>query len=138
MRGLHHFKRISISRSLFSFSNATSPGAVTTRRSLYSLSRSLLSSTPYAAGGCCRETPPLHSPWSALQRRGVKVNAIQLRAGNVIERTGRTFRVVEAEHKQQGRGGASIQVELRDVDTGNKLNLRFGSEESVESMLLIP
>lgn len=30
------------------------------------------------------------------------------------------------------------QVELRDVDTGNKLNLRFGSEESVESMLLIP
>lgn len=30
------------------------------------------------------------------------------------------------------------QVELRDVDTGNKLNLRFGSEESVESMLFIP
>lgn len=30
------------------------------------------------------------------------------------------------------------QVELRDVDNGNKLNLRFGTEESVESMLLIP
>ncbi|XP_010448291.1 PREDICTED: uncharacterized protein LOC104730777 isoform X2 [Camelina sativa] len=135
MRGLYHFKRISVFRSLLSFSNATSPGALTTRRSLYSLSRSL-SSAPYVSGGCCRETPLLHSPWSALQRRGVKVNAIQLRAGNVIERTGRTFRVVEAEHKQQGRGGASIQVELRDVDSGNKLNLRFGSEESVEKVFV--
>lgn len=26
------------------------------------------------------------------------------------------------------------QVELRDVDNGSKLNLRFGAEESVESM----
>ncbi|CAL9226908.1 unnamed protein product [Arabidopsis halleri] len=135
MRGLHHLKRISIVRSLFTFSNITSPGALTTRRSLYSLSR-LLSSTPNAAGGCYRETPPLQSPWSAVQRRGVKVNAIQLRAGNVIERTGLVFEVVEAEHKQQGRGGASIQVELRDVDTGNKLNLRFGSEESVEKVFV--
>ncbi|XP_010433521.1 PREDICTED: uncharacterized protein LOC104717616 isoform X2 [Camelina sativa] len=135
MRGLYHFKRFSFFRSLLSFAIATSPGALTTSRSLYSLSRSL-SSAPYAAGGCCRETPLLHSPWSALQRRGVKVNAIQLRAGNVIERTGRTFRVVEAEHKQQGRGGASIQVELRDVDSGNKLNLRFGSEESVEKVFV--
>lgn len=28
------------------------------------------------------------------------------------------------------------QVELRDVDNGNKLNLRFGTEESVESMFV--
>ncbi|EOA18350.1 hypothetical protein CARUB_v10006870mg, partial [Capsella rubella] len=128
MRGLHHFKRISVFRSLFSLSNATLLEPLTTRRSLYSLSGSL-SSAPYAAGGYCRETPPLYSPWSTVQRRGVKVNAIQLRPGNVIERT-------EAEHKQQGRGGASIQVELRDVDSGNKLNLRFGSEESVEKVFV--
>ncbi|CAA7053732.1 unnamed protein product, partial [Microthlaspi erraticum] len=104
-------------------------------RSLYSLSRSILSQARQGitAG---RETSPLDSLWSAIQRRGVKVNAIQLRPGNVIERTGRTFRVVEAEHKQQGRGGASIQVELRDVDNGNKLNLRFGTEESVEKVFV--
>ncbi|KAJ0264178.1 hypothetical protein HA466_0025780 [Hirschfeldia incana] len=106
-------------------------------RSLYSLTRSLLSRVSHGiavetAGGCHRETRALGSLWSALQSRGVKVNAIQLRAGNVIERSGRTFRVVESEHKQQGRGGASIQVELRDVDNGSKLNLRFGAEESVE------
>ncbi|CAH2053606.1 unnamed protein product [Thlaspi arvense] len=110
-------------------------------RSLYSLRRSLLSHVRHgipvgSAGECCRETPPLGSLWSAVQRRGVKVNAIQLRTGNVIERTGRTFRVVEAEHKQQGRGGASIHVELRDVDNGSKLNLRFGAEESVEKVFV--
>ncbi|KAF3586336.1 hypothetical protein F2Q69_00031522 [Brassica cretica] len=88
------------------------------------------------SGGCSRETRALGSLWSALQSRGVKVNAIQLRPGNVIERTGRTFRVVESEHKQQGRGGASIQVELRDVDNGSKLNLRFGPEESVEKVFV--
>ncbi|VVA97761.1 unnamed protein product [Arabis nemorensis] len=113
-----------------------------TRRSLYSLSRSLLSHVRHgiaidpAAGGCCREAPPLDSLWSAVQHRGVKVNAIQLRQGNVIERAGWVFEVVEAEHKQQGRGGASMQVELRDVDNGNKLNLRFGTEESVEKVFV--
>ncbi|KAF3555969.1 hypothetical protein F2Q69_00015333 [Brassica cretica] len=63
-------------------------------RSLYSLSRSLLSRVSHVAtsGGCSRETRALGSLWSALQSRGVKVNAIQLRPGNVIERTGRTFR----------------------------------------------
>ncbi|KAJ0264179.1 hypothetical protein HA466_0025780 [Hirschfeldia incana] len=110
-------------------------------RSLYSLTRSLLSRVSHGiavetAGGCHRETRALGSLWSALQSRGVKVNAIQLRAGNVIERSGRTFRVVESEHKQQGRGGASIQVELRDVDNGSKLNLRFGAEESVEKVFV--
>ncbi|KAL0743254.1 hypothetical protein Bca4012_084767 [Brassica carinata] len=118
-------------------------------RSLYSLTRSLLSNVRQgiageSGGGCYRETRALGSLWSALQSRGVKVNAIQssswlfiqLRPGNVIERTGRTFRVVESEHKQQGRGGASIQVELRDVDNGSKLNLRFGAEESVEKVFV--
>ncbi|CAF1934186.1 unnamed protein product [Brassica oleracea] len=110
-------------------------------RSLYSLSRSLLSRVSHGitvatSGGCSGETRALGSLWSALQSRGVKVNAIQLRPGNVIERTGRTFRVVESEHKQQGRGGASIQVELRDVDNGSKLNLRFGPEESVEKVFV--
>lgn len=29
-----------------------------------------------------------------------------------------------------------LQMELRDVDNGNKVSLRFGTEESVESMHL--
>ncbi|XP_021891105.1 uncharacterized protein LOC110809546 isoform X2 [Carica papaya] len=50
--------------------------------------------------------------------------------------SGHVYRVVEAEHKQQGRGGAMMQVELRDVDTGSKVSLRFGTEEPVERVFV--
>ncbi|KAJ7009421.1 hypothetical protein NC653_000181 [Populus alba x Populus x berolinensis] len=102
-------------------------------------------------------------PWFAIQHRGVKVNAIHLRPGNVIEKSGRIFEVVDAEHKQRGRGGAILTVllffflsilnpnyhkffhclimcevtlELRDVDSGNKQTLRFGAEEAVERVFV--
>ncbi|XWS11554.1 hypothetical protein CRYUN_Cryun37aG0008200 [Craigia yunnanensis] len=78
----------------------------------------------------------LSSPWSASQYRGVKVNAIHLRPGNVIEKSGRVYQIVESEHKQRGRGGALMQVELRDVDNGNKVSLRFGTEEPVERVFV--
>ncbi|GLU19596.1 hypothetical protein SLE2022_358370 [Rubroshorea leprosula] len=78
----------------------------------------------------------LRSPWSAIQNRGVKVNAINVRPGNVIEKTGRVYQVIGSEHRQRGRGGAMIQMELRDVDTGNKVSLRFGTEEPVERVFV--
>ncbi|KAH8523013.1 hypothetical protein H0E87_003610 [Populus deltoides] len=75
-------------------------------------------------------------PWFAIQHRGVKVNAIHLRPGNVIEKSGRIFEVVDAEHKQRGRGGAILTLELRDVDSGNKQTFRFGAEEAVERVFV--
>ncbi|XP_010545315.1 PREDICTED: uncharacterized protein LOC104817736 [Tarenaya hassleriana] len=130
-----------ISRSLFFFFLDSTSRRTLTTTSRYCLNRSVLSPLRYGIGIASdgesrRQSYLLDSLWSTVQRRGVKVNAIQLRAGNVIERSGRTFRVVGAEHKQQGRGGASIQVELRDVDNGSKVNLRFGSEESVEKVFV--
>ncbi|KAH7560373.1 hypothetical protein JRO89_XS10G0006900 [Xanthoceras sorbifolium] len=80
--------------------------------------------------------PLLRSPWLATQHRGVKVNASHVKPGNVIEKTGKIYRVLDAEHKQQGRGGAMMQMELRDVDTGNKVSLRFGTEEAVERVFV--
>lgn len=59
-----------------------------------------------------------------------------MKSGNVIERTGRFYQVIEHGHRQRGRGGAIIQMELRDVDTGNKVSLRFGPEESVEKVFV--
>ncbi|XP_021714946.1 uncharacterized protein LOC110682903 isoform X2 [Chenopodium quinoa] len=58
------------------------------------------------------------SPWSVYQRRGVKVAGSEVRTGNIVQRKGRIYQVIKAQHTQHGRGGASIQVELRDVDTG--------------------
>ncbi|KAJ0623774.1 putative ribosomal protein L2, domain 2 [Helianthus annuus] len=44
--------------------------------------------------------------------------------------------VVKAQHSTQGRGGAIIQVELRDVDSGNKVNERFRTDETVEKIFV--
>ncbi|TXG73058.1 hypothetical protein EZV62_001637 [Acer yangbiense] len=85
---------------------------------LSSLDCHISSSTAAVGNG---GAPLLRSPWSATQNRGVKVNASH---------------VLESEHKQRGRGGAMMQLELRDVDTGNKVSLRFGTEEAVESSLV--
>ncbi|KAG8655016.1 elongation factor P [Manihot esculenta] len=76
------------------------------------------------------------SPWSTVQSRGIKVTAIHLKPGNVIERKGKIYEVLEAEHKQRGRGGAMMQVELRNIDGGNKESLRFGTEEAVEKVFV--
>ncbi|KAK1587261.1 hypothetical protein Q3G72_011204 [Acer saccharum] len=100
---------------------------------LSSLDCHISSST--AAGGN-GGAPLLRSPWSATQNRGVKVNASHVKPGNVIEKTGKIYQVLESEHKQRGRGGAMMQLELRDVDTGNKVSLRFGTEEAVERVFV--
>lgn len=79
---------------------------------------------------------PLVSPWSAIQHRGVKVLGSDVRVGNVVEKKGRIYQVLKAQHTQQGRGGATIQVELRDVDSGSKLNERFRTDETLERVFV--
>ncbi|XP_031099605.1 uncharacterized protein LOC116003806 [Ipomoea triloba] len=97
---------------------------------------------------CIHSSPSLHSlnnsesllkphrflafPWSATQLRGVKLRGADVKPGNVIERKGKIYQVVKTQHTTQGRGGAIIQVELRDVDSGNKVNERFRTDEAVE------
>jgi elongation factor P len=62
----------------------------------------------------------------------MKINANELRAGNVMEFRGKLWAVAKAQHITPGKGGAFVQVELRDVRDGTKLNERFRSGESVE------
>ncbi|KAI3905612.1 hypothetical protein MKX01_036521, partial [Papaver californicum] len=45
-------------------------------------------------------------------------------------------KVLKAQHTQQGRGGAIIQVELRDVDSGNKVTERFHTGEAMERVFV--
>ncbi|XP_042480019.1 elongation factor P isoform X2 [Macadamia integrifolia] len=74
----------------------------------------------------------LVTPWSAVQNRGAKVLGTDVRPGNVIQRKDRIYQVLKAQHTQHGRGGATIQVELRDVDSGNKITERFRTDEAIE------
>ena len=64
----------------------------------------------------------------------IKGNAI--RPGNIIEHKDRLWRAVRIQHTQPGKGGAYLQVELKDVRDGTKLNERFRSSEDVERVRL--
>jgi len=66
----------------------------------------------------------------------MKINGNAVRPGNVIEHKGRLWRAVRIQHTQPGKGGAYMQVELRDIRDGTKLNERFRASETVERVRL--
>lgn len=61
-----------------------------------------------------------------------KVNASQIRAGNVIILNDKLFVVLKAQNVQPGKGAAVTQLEMRGVVDGVKTNERFRTTESVE------
>lgn len=62
----------------------------------------------------------------------MKISGNAIRPGMVIEHKGRLWVAVKTQHTQPGKGGAYLQVELRDMREGTKLNERFRSSEDVE------
>lgn len=66
----------------------------------------------------------------------MKINGNAIRPGNVIEHKGRLWRAVKIQHTQPGKGGAYLQVELKDIRDGTKLNERFRASEDVERVRL--
>ena len=65
-----------------------------------------------------------------------KIEGNEIRVGNVIEHKGRVWRVLKTEHVKPGKGGAYIQLELRDLFDGNKTNDRVRSAETLERVRL--
>ena len=66
----------------------------------------------------------------------MKVNANTLRPGNVIERNEKLWAIVKAEIMTPGKGAAVVQVEMRDIKTGTKDNVRYRTQETVEKVRL--
>lgn len=66
----------------------------------------------------------------------MKINGNAIRPGNVIEHQGGLWVAVRIQHTQPGKGGAYLQVELKNIRDGRKLNERFRSSESVERVRL--
>ncbi len=66
----------------------------------------------------------------------MKIDGNAIRPGNVIEHKGRLLVATKIQHTQPGKGGAYLQVELKDIRDGTKLNERFRSSESVERVRL--
>ena len=66
----------------------------------------------------------------------MKISAIDIKPGNVLEHQGKLWLVVRRELVQPGKGGAFAQVEMRDLRGGSKLNERFRTQETVERVRL--
>jgi len=66
----------------------------------------------------------------------MKIDGNAIRPGNVIEHKGSLWRATKIQHTQPGKGGAYLQVELRNLLDGTKLNERFRSSERVERVRL--
>jgi len=62
-----------------------------------------------------------------------KVSAVEIRVGNLLEWDKRVWRVLKCYHVHVGgRGGAFMQVEMKDIEAGTKTNQRFRTEDKVE------
>ena len=66
----------------------------------------------------------------------MKVNANTLRKGNVIEYEGKLWIILKNELLNPGKGASVAQVEMRDIRAGNKNNVRFRTQETVERVRL--
>jgi len=67
----------------------------------------------------------------------MKIIANSIRTGNVLIHNGRLYMVTKTpEHTKPGKGGAFVQVEMKDIKTGTKLNERFSSSVNVEKAKL--
>ena len=68
-----------------------------------------------------------------------KVEAVQIRPGQLLEWNKRVWRVLKSYHVHVGgRGGAFMQVEMKDIEVGTKTNQRFRTEDKVERAFVDP
>lgn len=66
----------------------------------------------------------------------MKINAVEIRPGNILEYEGGLWRAVKIQHTQPGKGGAYMQVEMKNLIDGRKNNVRFRSAETLEKVRL--
>ena len=66
----------------------------------------------------------------------MKINAVEIRPGNILEYEGGIWKTVKIQHTQPGKGGAYMQVEMKNLIDGRKTNVRFRSAETVERVRL--
>ena len=63
----------------------------------------------------------------------MKISAFDARVGNLVEYQAKLWRVLKKNHVKPGKGGAFVQLEMKCISDGTKLN--EGSEEGCKSCL---
>ncbi|HEX2859704.1 MAG TPA: elongation factor P [Alphaproteobacteria bacterium] len=66
----------------------------------------------------------------------MKIHGVDIRPGMLLEYNGKLWKALKTQHTQPGKGGAFMQVEMKCVTDGTKLNERFRSSDTVEKASL--
>lgn len=66
----------------------------------------------------------------------MKINGNEIRPGNIIQHNDSLWIAVKINAVKPGKGGAFAQVELKNIESGSKLNERFRATETVERVRL--
>ena len=62
----------------------------------------------------------------------MKIKANDLRVGNIVDYQSRLWLVLKRDHVKPGKGGAYVQIEMKDIKAKTKTNIRFISSQDVE------
>ena len=66
----------------------------------------------------------------------MKISGVDIRPGNILEYEGGIWKVAKIQHTQPGKGGAFMQVEMKNLEDGRKTNIRYRSQDTVEKVRL--
>jgi elongation factor P len=66
----------------------------------------------------------------------MKISGNDIRCGNILDYNKKLWVVTKIQHVQPGKGGAYVQVEMKNILEGTKLHERFRSSETVEKVHL--
>jgi elongation factor P len=66
----------------------------------------------------------------------MKISGVDIRPGNILEYEGGIWKVGKIQHTQPGKGGAFMQVEMKNMEDGRKTNVRYRSADTVEKVRL--
>ena len=82
-----------------------------------------------------------HGQWLFFSRERakgdpMKISGVDIRPGNILEYEGGIWKVAKIQHTQPGKGGAFMQVEMKNLIDGRKTNTRFRSQDTLEKVRL--
>ncbi len=68
----------------------------------------------------------------------MKISTSEVRVGALLEYRDKLWRVLRKNHVKPGKGGAFVQLEMKCISDGVKLNERFRSEDKIEKARVEP
>jgi hypothetical protein len=65
----------------------------------------------------------------------MKISGVDIRPGNILEYEGGIWKVAKIQHTQPGKGGAYMQVEMKNLQDGMEVMLELWDEKPISVQL---